>query len=155
MGRIIFLIMLSLLVSAPATASFSDEATHAVTNILDKFNAGDIDAFLAAHQPDAVIVDEFAPYVWTGASSARRWADDYGKDAQANGISGGRVDYGKPLQANSDGNSAYIVLPTTYSFLRKGKKMAGEGSMTFVMTRMGADWKIASWTYSGAAPKPK
>ena len=32
------------------------------------------------------------------------------------GISGGRVDYGKPLEATGDGNAAYIVLPTTYRF---------------------------------------
>jgi len=30
--------------------------------------------------------------------------------------------------------------------------MAGKGSMTFVLTRSGKDWKIASWTYSGATP---
>ena len=55
----------------------------------------------------------------------------------------------------SDGNSAYVVLPTTYRFTRKGTKMAGKGSMTFVMRRAGSEWKIGSWTYSGATPVPE
>ena len=65
------------------------------------------------------------------------------------------VDHGKPIQAVSDGNSAYVVLPTTYRFTRKGTKMAGKGSMTFVMRRAGNAWKIGSWTYSGATPVPE
>ena len=37
-----------------------------ITTTLDKFNGGDIDAFVAAHRDGALIVDEFAPYVWGG-----------------------------------------------------------------------------------------
>jgi ketosteroid isomerase-like protein len=122
---------------------------------MDKFNAGDVKAFIAAHQNDALIVDEFSPHVWTGPGSAQHWLDDYAADSKARGISGGRVDYGKPLQANSDGAAAYIVLPTTYRFVQKGTKMSAPGSMTFVMHRAGVDWKIVSWTYSGATPKPE
>ena len=124
----------------------------AVTTFLDKFNAGDIDAFFAAHRDGAVIVDEFPPFVWGGSGSAQRWASDYGTDAEAKGISGGRMDYGKPIQANSDGSTAYIVLPTTYRFQQNGVKMAAPGSMTFVMTHVTDAWKISSWTYSGATP---
>ena len=141
--------------TAPAIAGPAEDATAAVTAVLDKFNGGDVNAFFAAHEDGAIIVDEFAPYVWGGSQSAQRWAGDYMKDAQARGISGGRVDYSKPIQAASDGRSAYVVLPTTYSFTQAGKKMAGKGSMTFVMHKAGADWKIASWTYSAATPEPQ
>ena len=74
------------------------------------------------------------------------------RDAGARGISGGRVDYGPPIQANSDGTTAYIVLPTTYRFTQNGQRMSGRGSMTFVMARDGTTWKIASWTYAGETP---
>ena len=140
------------LAAAPAGAGPAEDATLAVTTILDKFNGGDVDAFIGAHREGAIIVDEFAPYVWGGPGSAQRWVGDYSKDAEARGISGGRIDYGKATQAGSDGSSAYIVLPTTYRFVQKGAKMAGAGSMTFIMTRAGKDWKISSWTYSGATP---
>ncbi len=138
--------------TTPAAAGPAEDATAAVTNWLDKFNAGDIAAFNAGHAPSPVIIDEFSPYLWSGAGTSQRWLDDYAKDAGSKGISGGRIDYGKPLQAVSDGSSAYIVLPTTYRFTQKDVKMAGAGSMTFVMTRTGTEWKVASWTYSGATP---
>ena len=67
-------------------------------------------------------------------------------------ISGGRVDYGKPLQATSDGKTAYVVLPTTYRFVQNGAKMAEPSSMTFVLRRSGQDWRIASWTFAGSVP---
>jgi hypothetical protein len=76
-------------------------------------------------------------------------------DAGRRGISNGRVDYEAPIQANSDGATAYIVLPTTYRFVQGGRRMAGRGSMTFVMRRDGETWKIASWTYAGATPAPE
>lgn len=138
-----------------ALAGPAEDAAAVVTSVLDKFNAGDIDAFFAAHRDGAVIIDEFAPYVWGGAGSAQRWAADYEKDAGARGISGGRIDYSRPVQATSDGTGAYIVLPTTYRFTQKSVKMAGAGSMTFVMGRDGKEWKISSWTYSGATPAPE
>lgn len=152
MRMTVLLLASSLLFAAPAQAGPTEDATAAVTNILDRFNGGDVEAFLQAHQANAVVVDEFAPFVWTGSGSAQRWAGDYTRDAAARGISGGRVDYSAPIQANSDGATAYIVLPTTYRFTQNGRRMAGRGSMTFVMARDGADWKIASWTYSGATP---
>lgn len=144
----------ALALTSPAIAGPAEDATAAVTAWLDKFNSGDIAAFNAGHAPNVVIIDEFPPFQWSGAGTPQRWLDDYVKDTGAKDISGGRIDYGKPLQAASDGASAYVVLPTTYRFMQKGTKMAGAGSMTFVMTRAGPEWKIASWTYSGATPAP-
>jgi hypothetical protein len=141
--------------AAPVLAGPAEDATKAVTTVLDKFNGGDVAAFVAAHRDGAIITDEFAPFSWAGSGSVKSWLDAYAADSTKRGISGGRVDYGAPLQANSNGSSAYIVLPTTYSFAQNGKKMAGKGSMTFVMAKTGADWKIASWTYSGATPTPR
>jgi len=146
-------LVLALSLAAPAQAGPAEDATAAVTNWLDKFNAGDVAAFQSGHAPNAVIVDEFAPLLWIGPDAAKRWLDDYGKEAAAGGISGGRVDYAAPIRASASANSAYIVLPTIYRMQQGGKAKSAAGTMTFVMTRIGNDWKIASWTYS--APEPK
>lgn len=145
----------AILAAAPVQAGPAEDASVTVANVLDKFNAGDISAFVAAHRDGALIVDEFAPYLWGGSGSATRWLEDYGRDAADRGISGGRVDHGKPVQAASDGRSAYIVIPATYRFDQKGVKMAGSGSMTFVLFKTGDEWKIASWIYSGSTPAPE
>jgi len=143
---------------APAAAAATpvDDAMKALVTAMDKFNGGDVKAWLSSLADDTLIIDEFAPHVWTGSGSAQRWLDAYMKDSRANGVTSPRVDYGKALQATSDGTTAYIVLPTTYRFVQKGAKMAEPGSMTFVMKKAGKDWKITSWTYSAAgAPAPE
>jgi ketosteroid isomerase-like protein len=63
--------------AVPANAGPAEEATAAVTTWLDKFNAGDVNAFKAAHTPNTVIVDEFAPHLWTGDGAPQRWLEDY------------------------------------------------------------------------------
>ncbi|GAA4005593.1 nuclear transport factor 2 family protein [Sphingomonas humi] len=139
--------------AVPASAAPADDAVRAVTTVLDKFNGGDIQAFIEAHAAGAVIVDEFAPFQWGGEGSVQRWLGDYAKDAEARKIKDGRMLYGKPLQASASDSSAYIVLPTVYCLTQAGEPRGGEGTMTFVMSRAaGADWKIASWTYSAPLP---
>ena len=143
------------LFAVPAAAGPAEDATAFINGIMDKFNNGDAKAFIGAHEDNAMIVDEFGQHVWTGPGSAQRWMDDYAKDSKAKGISGGRVDYGKPIQANSDGTTSYVVMPTTYRFTKDGRKMVAPGSMTFVVKRAGEGWKIASWTYAGATAAPE
>lgn len=149
------LTLAALALANPAVAAPVDDAVATITTTLDKFNGGDADAFVNAHHDGAVIVDEFAPFVWGGSGSVQKWLGDYAKDAGSRSISDGRIDYGKPIQANADAGGAYVVLPTTYRFTQNGKKMAGAGSMTFVMARRDGQWKISSWTYSGATPTPE
>lgn len=125
-----------------------------VTATLDKFNKGDSAAFFAAHTADSMIVDEFAPYRWTGTHAAESWAADYERDARARGITDGRVDYGQPIRATVAGSHAYVVLPTTYRFRQHGKPMREDGQMTFALAHLGEGWKIAEWTWAGPPPTP-
>ena len=145
----------TIFLSAPALAGPADDATAFVTSIIDKFNGGDVNAFLTAHVDSPAIVDEFGPHVWTGAGAAKHWLDDYAAMTKVKGVSGGRVDYGKPLRAESDGKTAYIILPTTYRYTQNGTKLSETGSMTFVVNNDGKSWKIVSWTFSGAPPEPE
>lgn len=154
MGKITTLAVLaaSLMAATPAVAGPGEDAVATVTSVLDRFNAGDFAAFVAAHRDGAVIIDEFAPFVWGGSGSVEQWGADYGTDAEARGISDGRVDYEAPIQVQSTANTAYIVLPTVYRFKQNGTAMAGKGSMTFTMAKVEGEWKISTWTYNGATP---
>ena len=140
-------------IAAPAPAGPAEDATAAVTTWLDKFNAGDNAAFIAGHAPNAVIVDEFGPHLWTGPNAPQRWLEDFGKDAKAGGITEPRLDYAAPIRASANDNSSYLVLPTIYRMKQGGQAKSAAGTMTFVMTRAGNEWKIASWTYSAPVPK--
>jgi ketosteroid isomerase-like protein len=144
----------TIMLVAPAHAAPADDALASVSSWLDRFNAGDMDAFYAGHADNPVIIDEFAPYVWTGAKAPQTWAQDYDADARAQAITEPRMDYAAAIRAESDGKSAYIVLPTIYRFKQRGRSMSAAGTMTFVLTKAGGNWKIASWTYSAPAPAP-
>jgi len=140
--------------ATPLQAAPADDAVKAVETWLDKFNAGDMDAFYAGHAPNAVLIDEFAPYMWTGKDAPRAWAEAFGADAKSQAITDPRMDHGAPSRAESDGKSAYIIVPTVYHIKKGGKPMSAKGSMTFVMSHGDGSWKIASWTYSAAPPAP-
>lgn len=155
MRRVKYLLAFAVLAATPANAAPTEDAAAFLTTLLDPSNPGGMNAFLAACQDGAFIVDEFAPYVWSGSGSPQRWAADYAKHMKATGVSDPRVDYGKPIQANATGASHYIVLPTTYRFVQNGRKMVALGNMAFVVNRVGADWKIASWSYAGATAAPE
>jgi ketosteroid isomerase-like protein len=146
---------LASLISFPANAGPAEDAAAAVTSLLDKFNRGDVYAFIRGHRDDAVIIDEFAPYSWAGPGAVKTWLTAYALDSGKRGITKAWMDYDKPIQCNSDGSSAYVVVPTVYSFEQTGRKMAAKGSMTFVMAKTAEGWKISSWTYSGATPTPQ
>lgn len=142
----------ALVSASPVQAGPAEDAAAAVTTWLDKFNAGDMNAFLSGHAANAVIVDEFAPHIWTGPDVAKRWLEDYGKDSAARGISDGSLGYASPIRSVSDGKSAYVVVPTIYRFKQGGKAKSAAGTMTFVLVQGDGAWKIASWTYSGPEP---
>lgn len=146
------LALAALLASTSASAAPADEAVKAVTTVLDKFNAGDVQAFIDAHTAEAVIVDEFAPFHWSGGGSVKRWLDDYGRDSAARKIADGHMAYGRPIQAVASDDRAYIVLPTTYCMTEAGVRKGADGHMTFAMARTTIGWKVAAWRYSAPAP---
>jgi hypothetical protein len=70
----------------PAPAPPADDAVKAVTTWIDKFNAGDMNAFFAGHAPNPVLIDEFPPYVWSGKDAPQLWAQGFEADATAHSI---------------------------------------------------------------------
>ncbi len=139
-----FLLMAPVRALAGPTEDATDTALKAVANIMT-----DHEAFLAAHEKDAVIVDDFFPYVWKGAGSVQRWSADERKLLRTKHITQPRITSGKPLRALSDGGTAYIVIPITYDFLLDGQKASDKGTFTFVMQHAESGWKISSWSYNG------
>ena len=90
--------------------------------------------------------------MWTGKDAPHVWAQGFDADAKAQHITDPRMDYAAPMRAESDGKSAYILLPTVYHIKQNGRSMSAAGTMSFVMSRTADGWKIASWTYSAPAP---
>jgi hypothetical protein len=121
---------------------------------LAAFNSGD-NAKLATlgSSEQLVIVDEFAPHLWTGKSSFATWIADYDKDAKAKGITDPLVTMDAPLVNTISGDRAYLVCPMTYTYKLKSVAMREPARMAMVLHKEGAVWRFMSWTWTGTVPK--
>lgn len=143
------------LIAAPAFAGSSGDLTQPIGQFIKGFNTGDTKSAYAAYAPgDISIIDEFAPHLWMGPKAPQDWAADYDKHAQATGVSDGVVKFGKPFRTEVEGDIAYVIVPTVYTYKEHGKPIAEEGRMTFVLQGGAGKWKIRGWTWSGVKPHP-
>jgi hypothetical protein len=112
----------------------------------DAFNKGDLKAAKALHVAKPVIIDEVGPHLWTGPKAFAGWLADLAKSDAADGKTDGQVALSAPTREVVSSDSAYVVVPSTYSFKQKGKTWRETAQMTFVLTKVSSGWKIAAWT---------
>jgi hypothetical protein len=115
---------------------------------------GDLAAVKATLVAAPAITDELAPYHWSGPGAFDAWVADAKKYDAAEGITGASSQLGEPVRVSIAGDRGYVVLHSTYTFTRKGVKMRETGTITFALAREGADWKIATWTWTSPEAVP-
>jgi ketosteroid isomerase-like protein len=146
---------LALLAGLPAaSAPPASEPVAALHQFIDNFNKGDLKAAQAAHAPDVVIIDEVPPHVWRGPNAFQAWAADLDKAAKAAGDTEQKVTLGQPLRSEITGNTAYAVVPATFTYKEKGKPVTERAQMAAALRREGAAWKITGWAWAGTVPRP-
>lgn len=134
-------------VAAPAPAGLMAP----IHQFIDSMNKGDMKAAGAPYASDVAIIDEIPPHAWRGAHAFQDWVNDFGADAQKNGVTDPIVQLGRPTRADVNGGHAYVVAPAVFKFKDHGKAMAEPGHMTFALTNDGG-WKISSWAWTGGTP---
>lgn len=141
--------------ASAAIAAPAPDVTAPIKQFLDGFNTGDTKSAFAAYAGgDVAIIDEFAPHAWIGAKAPQQWAAEYNRHAAATGVTDGIVKYGKPTRTEIGTAHAYVIVPTLYTYKEKGKPMAEEGQMAYVLDATKAGWKIRGWTWTGVKPHP-
>jgi hypothetical protein len=139
----------ALWLSVPAVAAGDNEAVLApIRQFVDGLNKGDMKAAAATHVAAPSIIDDVPPHQWQGADAFEHWSAADNAEMQQDGITAPGVKIKAPSQFQLDGDSAYVVVPTVYSFLQKGKKTAENGYLTFAMAKQGSDWRIAGWAWT-------
>jgi hypothetical protein len=149
-------------VMSVATIILGAQAAHAgnpaveapIRQMEAAFNKGDAAAAKATHVAAPTIVDEVAPYLWTGPKAFDSWLANLGKSEAAEGKTDGIVALGEPITESVTGDRAYVVTPSTYTFKQKGKTMRETGTMTFALINGKAGWKIQAWTWSSPDAQP-
>jgi ketosteroid isomerase-like protein len=145
----------ALVLASAAAASTPAEVTAPIHQFVDGFNSGDTKSAFAAYEPGIIsITDEFAPHRWVGRDAAHAWAAEYDKHAAATGVSEGIVKVGEATRSEIEGDLAYVIVPTVYTYKEHGKPIMEEGQMTYVLHKSAAGWKIRAWTWTGVVPHP-
>lgn len=144
----------ALAIAVPACAQ-NAEVEVPIKTFIDSFNKGDVVTAMATHvKTGAVIVDEVAPFMWSGPKSFQDWMADYDTDAKAKGITEPAVVIRTPTRKVVSGDYAYVIAPSLYTFKQKGVSMSEVAQMTFSLVKTAEGWKIAGWTWTGPEAVP-
>lgn len=120
-------------------------AAYAVADASATVNAG---LFKTAMTSNPTIVDEFAPYAWTGAGAIDRYTAALKAWLSANGLADLRVVIDTPRYWDVSGDRAWMSLPATFIYNAGGKANAEAGAYAMVFVRTGGHWRISSWAWS-------
>ena len=128
--------------------SRSDPA-GAVTALVDAVNRGDFDAAIGAFSDGAVIVEDLAPYRWTGRSAPSSWLAAMGENAGKLGISSVVMEAGQPSRTEIEGDRAYLIVPGLLRYVTAGGQLRADGTITFTLVNRSGTWLIDTLVWSG------
>jgi ketosteroid isomerase-like protein len=94
------------------------------------------------------IVDEFAPYHWTGATANADWFAGLQKGMAQDHTTDVALALSAPDQLSVNSNKAYAVFPTIITDKRNGKTEAEHGKFAFALEKADGAWHIASWAWA-------
>ena len=135
--------------ATPALAGDAEDAYASVKTFIDGFNTGDVASSLAVCATSASIIDEFAPYAWSGEDACTNWVNDYGADSEKKGVTDGVVTLHEATHVFVEGDNAYVVAPVDYAFKVAGKPSGQKGStLTAALAKQDGQWKITQWSWS-------
>ncbi|HEY4114317.1 MAG TPA: nuclear transport factor 2 family protein [Rhizomicrobium sp.] len=132
----------------PAFASDQTDIMAAINKMNDAMNKNDTKTAASLYTADATLIDEFPPHYWAGPQAFDKWEADFDTFAKAKGDTDPLVATAKPLHVNIDGERAYAVVPATFTFKEKGKKVTEHGLWTFAMQKGAGGWQIAAWAWA-------
>ena len=152
--RQLALVLAGLCIGSAAQAQTADPQVMApITKFMDTFNKGDAAGAASTHTADAVIIDEVPPFQWRGAGSFQGWAGDLAKYDKEHGITDEHVSIGAATRTEVGGDTAYVIVPATYTFKQGGASMRASAQMTFALKKESAGWLIQGWTWTGGKAK--
>ncbi|MBV8172387.1 MAG: hypothetical protein JO219_10710 [Candidatus Eremiobacteraeota bacterium] len=136
---------------APAAAAATGTAGELapVYQFVEGVNHDDAAAEAAACAAPVVVVDDFAPHLWQGATACADWAGAFSVFARQSKITDNHITLGAPLHDDVTGDRAYVVFPATYTYKLGGKPTTENGAVwTLVLKKTAAGWRIAAWTWA-------
>jgi len=98
---------------------------------------------------DVTILENFAPYLFTGAAAVETWA--LGMQAHLSGVTSLRCQFGQPHNVSRAGDLAFLSLPTEWSGVAGSRAFTEHGGWCFVLTKQGHEWRIRNYGWAVTA----
>jgi len=149
--RIAFLSLILAATAVPAIAAGGPpvavmSTVNGLVSATSSDNAARVSSYFA---PDATVVDEIPPYIWTGSAAGARWWNAVGAASAQQHYTNMRVTLGPIKFWSVTGNSAWVVAPLTISFAKNGRVTRETGLWVLTLVRR-VSWLVssASWATS-------
>lgn len=133
------------LIAVSAVASDNTDALAPVHRFIEGMNKGDMKTVAAAFADEVSIVDDLAPYHWQGKGATDQWVATMGDAMQKGGTTDFVMKLGKPSYFQISGELAYAVIPSSFTYKIKGKKISGSNTMTLVMRKGTDGWRMTAF----------
>jgi hypothetical protein len=102
----------------------------------------------AEFAPNATIIDDLPPDVFTGPAACEQWYSAFVAENAKQQLAIGYLGHGSPRYLHVSADHAYLVLPADFTYTLGGKYYAESADWTFGLVKAGDDWKIASWAWA-------
>jgi len=141
------LFALSTLSSFGAPSSPTPAMMKPIQAALAALNNGNPKILSGIYASNATVIDEFPPYSWNGSSAGTQWFADFEKFSKQIGLTSAKGALLAVKNFNQSGDRAYIVVPTNFGGMVKGKAMKETGTWTFTLQRSGSAWTIVTQSW--------
>lgn len=93
-----------------------------------------------------VIVESFAPFLFTGPGAVDRWAGAFRRHVRH--VTGLRHAFDPPFEPVVDGDRAWLSLPTTWTGVERGVPFVERGGWSFALVREQGSWRVAGYGWA-------
>ena len=124
--------------------SETEAALAGVRRVIDALNSGDDDDVLAGMTDDVVIIDDVAPFHWTGRHDAEQWLERVGNTRSRLSASL-RMD---SASVQLEGGRAYLVAPGAIRGHLAEADFEVDGLVTSTLIERDGKWLIDSLVWS-------
>jgi hypothetical protein len=144
----LFALIAALTTSASAATNAPSAAMmQPIRSAIASLNNGSAKPLAGIYAANATIVDEFAPYSWSGANAGTMWYNDFTRFAKSVGLTNAKGVLLNPTAFDRSGNRAYLVVPVNFGGTMKGKTIKEHGTWTFTLQRSGSRWQIVTQSW--------
>lgn len=119
---------------------------------IEEVNGGNIPAALARLTAEVCIVEDLAPFRWSGPTAGGEWLAAMAANGERMGVSAIVMTPGEPRRVEVEGEHGYCIIPGRVTLQGPDVSLAEEGLITFAMRAEGGRWMISALTWTGDRP---